>query len=93
MENISPGSLEPPDLHAAQRAKRLGSAAQAADAADKAHTWTNTAGRSIQARFLRVEGANVLLRMDGKEIPVPLSTLSAASLQQAQPLEQERARQ
>jgi len=37
-----------------------------------------------------VEGAHVLLRMDGKDIPVPLSSLSAASLQQAQSLEQER---
>ena len=92
VENISPGSLEPPDLHEAQRTKRLGPASQVAGTADKTHTWTNTTGRSIQAQFVRVEGANVLLRMDGKDIPVPLSSLSAASLQQAQSLEQERTR-
>ncbi len=92
VENINPGSLEPPDLHEAQRAKRLGPASQVTGTADKAHTWTNTTGRSIQAQFVRVEGANVLLRMDGKDIPVPLSSLSAASLQQAQSLEQERTR-
>jgi len=92
-ESISPGSLEPPDLHQAQRTKRLGPASQVTGAEDKALTWTNTAGRSIQARFVRVEGANVLLRMDGKDIPVALSSLSAASIQQAQSLEQERARQ
>lgn len=92
-ENINPGRLEPSDLHEAQRIKRLGSASQAAGSAEKELTWTNTVGRSISARFVRVEGANVLLRMDGRDIPVPLSSLSAASIQQAQSLEQERARQ
>ncbi|MCF7790293.1 MAG: glycoside hydrolase family 55 protein [Prosthecobacter sp.] len=93
VETISPGKLEPPDLHEAQRTKRLGLASQGTGIAVKAFTWTNTAGRSIQAQFVGVEGANVLLRMDGKDIPVPLSSLSAASLQQAQSLEQERTRQ
>lgn len=90
--SITPGSLEPPDLHESQRAKRLGPASQVAGTAVKAHTWTNTTGRSIQAQFVRVEGPNVLLRMDGKDIPVPLTSLSAASIQQAQSLEQERTR-
>lgn len=92
-ENISPGSLEPPDLHEAQRRKRLGPASQVAGTFDKELTWTNTAERSIQAKFVRVEGANVLLRMDGKNIPVPLNSLSPASIQQARSLEQERTRQ
>jgi hypothetical protein len=46
--------------------------------------WTNDAGKTITARFLRLEGDNVVLRLaDGREVPHPLAKLSAASRQQA----------
>jgi hypothetical protein len=92
-ESMNPGNIEPPDLHAAQRARRkspAGSSPATAAVAAPAQTWTNTAGRSIQAVFQRIEGANVILLRDGKSIPVPLSTLSPASITQAQTLDQQR---
>jgi hypothetical protein len=90
IEAISPGNLEPPNLHEAQRAKRLGPGSPATGGTDTALTWTNTAGRSIEARFVRVEGGNVVLEIGGKLIPVPLHTLSPASIEQAQKLEKGR---
>ena len=50
-------------------------------------TWIDTKGRSIQAKFVRIEGANVLLEIAGKAAPVALNTLSAASQQQARDLQ------
>jgi serine/threonine protein kinase len=47
--------------------------------ADGMQTWIDTKGRSLQAKFVRVEGANVLLDIAGKVTPVPLATLSPAS--------------
>jgi hypothetical protein len=92
LENISAGNLEPPNLHEAQRTKRLGAVSPATGNAEKAAIWTNTAGRSIHAQFVRIEGGNLLINMDGKIMTVPLSGLSPASMQQAQTLERQRTR-
>ena len=49
--------------------------------------WTNDAGKTITAQFIRLEGANVVLRLaDGREVPYPLAKLNAASQQQARKL-------
>lgn len=46
--------------------------------------WTNTEGKTIKAGFVRVDGANVVLKMpNGQEIPYPLVKLSAESQAQA----------
>ncbi len=46
----------------------------------KFHSWTNTEGRAIEARFLRlVDEAVTLVMRDGKSYQVPLATLSADS--------------
>ena len=43
-------------------------------------TWTNAAGATIQASFLRMEGENVVIqRADGVCFTVPLANLSAES--------------
>ncbi|MFN0076133.1 MAG: family 16 glycoside hydrolase [Prosthecobacter sp.] len=49
--------------------------------------WIDTKGRTLQAKFVRVEGGNVALDIAGKTTPVPLATLSAASQQIAQTLQ------
>lgn len=47
--------------------------------------WTNFEGKTIQAGFVRLDGANVVLKMaSGQEIPYPLSKLDKASQQQAE---------
>jgi len=90
VESIGPGKVEPPNLHEAQRAKRLGPGSPVTGGSDAGLTWTNTAGRSIEARFVRVEGGSVILQIDGKMVPVPINTLSPASIEQAQTLEKGR---
>ncbi len=50
-------------------------------------TWIDVQGRSIQAKFVRIEGDNVLLDIAGKVTPVALGTFSAASQQQARELQ------
>jgi serine/threonine protein kinase len=49
-------------------------------------TWTDTNGRSLQAKFVRIEGASVLLDIAGKATPIALATLSPSSQQIAQEL-------
>jgi serine/threonine protein kinase len=49
--------------------------------------WIDAKGRSLQAKFVRVEGGSVLLDIAGKRTPVPLVTLSEASQQIAQDLQ------
>lgn len=41
-----------------------------------ARTWTSEDGKTIEADYVRLDGANAILKMKGKEIPVPLSRLS-----------------
>ena len=60
---------------------------QALPTASATPTWTDTNGRSIQAKFVRIEGANVLLNIVDKVTPVALKTLSPASQQQARELQ------
>ena len=42
-----------------------------------ARVWTDTNGKTLEAEFVRVNGLNVILNAGGKEIPVPLTSLSA----------------
>jgi len=44
-------------------------------------TWIDTKGRSLQAKFLRLRGTEVLLDIAGKPTPVPLASLSPESQQ------------
>lgn len=47
--------------------------------------WTNFEGKTIQAGFVRLDGANVILKMaSGQEIPYPLAKLDKASQDQAE---------
>lgn len=41
-----------------------------------ARTFTNSAGRQIEAEVVEVEGETVVLKMNGKNYPVPIATLS-----------------
>jgi len=54
---------------------------------DSTNHWIDTQGRSIQAKFNRLEGTNVLLEVAGKITPVPLSRLSTASQQQVRAMQ------
>lgn len=46
-----------------------------------ARTWTNHQGRKIEAEFVRLDGQNVVLQMNGKEVSVALVQLSDADKQ------------
>jgi Leucine-rich repeat (LRR) protein len=48
--------------------------------------WTSAEGKTIQAEFIRLDGAIVVVRKGGKELPIPLARLSLASRNQAQDL-------
>ena len=39
-------------------------------------TWTNVTGQTMEAEFVKMDGADVVFRKDGKEVPVPLTRLS-----------------
>lgn len=55
-----------------------------AAAAGGAMAWTNTAGKTLQAEFDRLDGGNVVLKAaDGKYYSVPLANLSPESQAQA----------
>ena len=41
--------------------------------------WTNKEGKTIVAEFVRLEGESVVVRRDGRELTIPLATLSLAS--------------
>ncbi|MEM6279284.1 MAG: c-type cytochrome domain-containing protein [Verrucomicrobiota bacterium] len=44
------------------------------------HDWTNFEGNTIQAAFVRVEGANIIIKMaNGQEIPYAIAKLSEES--------------
>ncbi len=49
-------------------------------------SWTNTEGKTIQAEFIRLEGESVVVRKDGKDMPIPFAKLSLASRNQARNL-------
>ncbi len=55
------------------------------------HTWTNTEGKSLEAAFLGVEGANVQLEgRNGKVISYPIQNLSEKSKELGRELLQKR---
>lgn len=69
---------------AAGGAKPAAAPTTAAPAAGGAQTWTNAAGKSLQAEFDRIEGAAVVLKTaDGTYYSVPLASLSPESQAQA----------
>jgi serine/threonine protein kinase len=49
-------------------------------------TWIDTQGRSLQAKFIRIEGASVMVDIAGKATPIALASLSPASQQIAREL-------
>ena len=49
--------------------------------------WIDAKGRTLQAKFVRIEGSNVVLDIAGKATPVALATLSAGSQQIARDLQ------
>lgn len=49
-------------------------------------SWTNSEGKTIQAEFVRLEGQSVVVRIDGKEVPIPISKLALSSRNQARDL-------
>ncbi len=64
----------------ADDAAMSGGMAGGAPAAGGLQAWTNTAGQSIQASFVRMEGENVVIqRADGVAFILPLSKLSPES--------------
>ena len=44
----------------------------------KTRTWTDSRGRQMRAKFVRVEGGKAVLLKAGKDVSVPLTSLSAA---------------
>lgn len=46
-------------------------------------SWTDLSGRTMQGRFLRLEGETVIVQKDGRESRIPLAKLSPASRNQA----------
>lgn len=44
----------------------------------EARTWTDVQGRTIEAELVRCDGTGVIVRMNGKEVTLPLSRLSEA---------------
>jgi hypothetical protein len=70
------------------RIKELGAVTTAATAPTASSTlWIDSKGRSLQAKFVRVEGGNVMLDIAGKVTPVALAALSTASQQVARDLQ------
>lgn len=41
--------------------------------------WTNKEGKAIKATLVRVDGENAILRMNGKDYPYPIGSLSSES--------------
>ncbi len=81
VETIRPGTVDPPDLHAAQLERRLGGADAGARAEqDSRHQWTNARGITIEAGFGGIEGDEVILVLpDGRRLPYPAKDLSEDS--------------
>ena len=47
--------------------------------ADKLHPWTDLKGRTLQAKFIKADGASVTIDWNGKRFDLPLNTLSPES--------------
>lgn len=80
VESITPGKVEPPDLHAAQLARRVGGGTEKPPGESPVHDWVNAEGQTVKARFAGLKGSEVLLVLqDGQTVNYPLAKLSAAS--------------
>ena len=47
--------------------------------AGKLHPWTDLKGRTLQAKFIKADGASVTIDWNGKRLDLPLNTLSPES--------------
>ncbi len=62
---------------------------QTVHAADETlHSWTDNQGRTLQASFLKSDGTIVTIKWNGKDVPIPLATLSPESQALAEKLAQ-----
>ncbi|MBE2282869.1 MAG: hypothetical protein IAE77_05350 [Prosthecobacter sp.] len=59
---------------------------QPAGAVPQLHHWTNTAGATVAAAFVRLDGDSVVIQRDGKEFTIPLAKLDPASRELAKKL-------
>jgi len=84
---ILKGTANWPDGKSTEIAYERQAASPSGQAPSSVATWIDTKGRSLQAKFVRVEGTNVLLDIAGTVAPVAMSTLSNASQQQARHLQ------
>ena len=55
---------------------------------DALHSWTDIQGRTLQASFVKSDGMIVTIKWNGKDVPIPLATLSPESQALAQKLSQ-----
>ena len=55
---------------------------------DALHSWTDIQGRTLQASFVKSDGTIVTIKWNGKDVPIPLATLSPESQALAQKLSQ-----
>ncbi|MCP5541742.1 MAG: hypothetical protein H7A52_16490 [Akkermansiaceae bacterium] len=81
-EKIRPESLQPPNLHLAQLQRRRSAPAsgEGTGGAGEFHSWTNSEGNTLEARFhgLGPDGA-LLETRDGRRFAYPLEKLDPAS--------------
>lgn len=85
-EQLSPGEKDRL-AEARSAAKEMTSGSSAASDAGAYHQWTNTAGRTIEAKMISLGPASVkLLLRSGKAYDVPLQDLSPESAAQAKAL-------
>ena len=54
--------------------------------AKQPQVWTNVEGKAITALFVRVDGEQVVLKMDNKEFTIPFAKLADASIRKAKEL-------
>ena len=52
------------------------------------HSWTDNQGRTLQASFVKSDGTIVTIKWNGKDVPIPLATLSPESQSLAEKLAQ-----
>ena len=55
--------------------------------AKSAPEWINTEGKAIAADFVRIDGNQVVLKIEKKEITIPFAKLAKASIEQAKALD------
>lgn len=60
-------------------ASEMTEAAPTETPSNEVHSWTNYAGNTIEASFVRLEGTNVIIHMNGQDIPYALDKLNPES--------------